>query len=166
MTSSDLVREAKQSTREEFAKSHPGFFLVPAPRIVRARAQAPTVPASRAALFRQSTGALEEGENAAPLKVAALRPKSETAPVHVGRTDENDVVIVDATVSRRHAAFVIAGDRVEVVDLGSRNGTRVRGIQLRAGESQAVKSGDPIDIGSVHLILVDAQACWNALQER
>lgn len=164
MTPSDLVREAKQTSREQFVQAHRGFYLVPAPRVVRARAQAATVPASRAALLRQSTAALDDADPNTTITVLPLAPKP--TPIHVGRTDENDVVIADVTVSRRHAAFVIAGDRIEIVDLGSRNGTRVRGVPLRAGESQPLKSGDPVDIGSVHLVLVDADGCFHALKER
>lgn len=166
MNPSDLVHEAKQSSREDFVRAHRGFYLVPAPRVVRARAQAPTLRASRVALTRQGTGSIDEGEPTLNLAVLVLRAKSDAGPVHVGRTEENDVVLPDITVSRRHAAFVISGDRVEIVDLGSRNGTRVRGIQLRAGESQSLKSGDLVDIGSVHLVLVDAEGCFAALKER
>ena len=41
----------------------------------------------------------------------------------VGRAKDCAVRIDDTTLSRRHAAFVVLGDRVTVVDLDSRNGT-------------------------------------------
>ena len=161
----DFVSAAHDCTREEFAAQHGGFYLVPAPQADRARTQAKTF-SHRQALAQQVTEAIVDGE-ALTVRVLPLRPSARTrnGPIHVGRTEDNDVVVPSLTVSRRHAAFVLTADRVEVVDLGSRNGTRVRGIALRPGESLSVKSGDSIDLGSVRLVLVDAANCWTALRE-
>lgn len=159
----DLVSAAKSCSRDQFVSQYSGWYLVPAREEDRARQKAPTL-SRRQALARQVTEASDEADNI-PVRVVPLRAKRDDAPIHVGRTDENDVVISGHTVSRRHAAFVVSVGRVEVVDLGSRNGTRVRGIPLRAGESQSLVSGDPIDLGSIRLVLVDAAACWSALRE-
>ena len=42
---------------------------------------------------------------------------------HFGRADDNDVVLSDIGVSRRHARVVVRQDGVFVEDLGSGNGT-------------------------------------------
>lgn len=163
-TLDDLVREARSFDRDSFARNHPGFYLVPMPRARQLRALAGTLP-NRPALEKRST---ELTELDAPERIVAdvvLLPTVER-PLNVGRTDDNDVILVDGTVSRRHAAFLITQGRIELVDLGSRNGTRVRGIALRAGESQRVSIGDDVRFGSINLVLVDASLCWDALNDK
>lgn len=48
----------------------------------------------------------------------------------VGRDGDADVCIKDPSVSRRHARIVVDGDTVAIEDLGSKNGTRVRGVAV------------------------------------
>lgn len=58
-----------------------------------------------------------------------------------------DVIeIEDATVSRRHARVVIAGDTVTVEDLGSKNGTWVEDERLTA--ARALEEGRVLKLGS------------------
>lgn len=160
----DLARAVRSCSRDDFIKRHPGFYLVPLPGARRARAAAGTMPNLPALAKRPTEGADPIEVERIVLEIAKL--PDEDRPLHVGRTDDNDVIISDPTVSRRHAAFVISQGRVEVVDLDSRNGTRVRGIALRAGESQRLGSGDDVRFGSVTLMLADAGAAWDALNER
>jgi hypothetical protein len=50
----------------------------------------------------------------------------------VGRLPDNDVVIDDATVSRRHCAIVVHSDlTIEIHDVASKNGTLVNGRKLQ-----------------------------------
>jgi len=49
----------------------------------------------------------------------------------IGRLPDNDVVIDDATVSRRHCAIVVHSDlTIEVHDVASKNGTTVNGAKI------------------------------------
>ena len=48
----------------------------------------------------------------------------------IGRTRRAQVVIVDATVSRRHARLVCAPGRLTLEDLNSSNGTRVNDLPI------------------------------------
>ncbi|MEZ4221745.1 MAG: sigma 54-interacting transcriptional regulator [Polyangiaceae bacterium] len=62
---------------------------------------------------------------------ARLIPLSSGKDVVVGRGDDADVVIDDLSLSRRHARFRLLDDgSVELEDLGSTNGTRVRGEKI------------------------------------
>ncbi|GAB2451847.1 FtsK/SpoIIIE domain-containing protein [Xylanimonas ulmi] len=64
----------------------------------------------------------------------------------VGRAPECDVVLTDPLVSKRHLR-VDVGDQVDVVDLGSANGTLVDGVpmpRLRVDRSQRVLVGDTV----------------------
>jgi DNA-binding NtrC family response regulator len=64
----------------------------------------------------------------------------------VGREPPADLVIADRSLSRRHAQFMLEGGTLRVEDLGSTNGTRVRGQQI---ERAAFRAGEPVQLGSV-----------------
>lgn len=73
---------------------------------------------------------------------------SSALPTHglrVGRGPENEISLADPQVSRQHAAFWVAQDRVYVRDLGSTNGTWVNGELVR-GE-RALGPGDQVTLG-------------------
>jgi DNA-binding winged helix-turn-helix (wHTH) protein len=67
----------------------------------------------------------------------------------IGREPEAAVWLDFFTVSRRHARIVISGDHAIVEDLGSKNGTQVRGERI-SGAAE-IEDGDEIRIGSVVL---------------
>jgi pSer/pThr/pTyr-binding forkhead associated (FHA) protein len=54
-------------------------------------------------------------------------------------------------VSRRHARLVLAGDALQVEDLGSTNGTSLDGAMLRASEPVALHAGTRLKLGDVDL---------------
>ena len=61
----------------------------------------------------------------------------------IGRSPENDVVISDSYVSRRHCAILVhAADGCELYDIASKNGTYINGNRL-SGPTQ-LSSGDEI----------------------
>lgn len=64
----------------------------------------------------------------------------------LGRASENDIVISDPSVSRRHVAIAPVADGHVVRDLGSTNGTWVNGRQL--GEQPVhLHPGDRVALG-------------------
>lgn len=64
--------------------------------------------------------------------------------------EEDGVVWIDApTVSRRHARIVVAGGTAVLEDLGSKNGTHLKGVRLSAPVTLA--DGDEIWLGQVPL---------------
>ncbi len=71
----------------------------------------------------------------------------EQAEVNIGRTSENDVVLHDHGVSRRHARIVLRDEKYYVADMGSSNGTVLNGALL-PGEKQ-LRDGDTITVGPV-----------------
>jgi two-component system, NtrC family, response regulator AtoC len=64
----------------------------------------------------------------------------------VGRAPPADLVVEDMTISRQHARFVYREGHVEVEDLGSRNGTLVRGMRVSHAQ---LRSGDDVRLGGV-----------------
>lgn len=70
----------------------------------------------------------------------------------VGRAaDQCALVVAHPTVSRRHARLSLAGDVLQVEDLGSTNGTVVDGKAVRAGITVAFRPGSTIRLGDVKL---------------
>lgn len=62
----------------------------------------------------------------------------------VGRSDENDIVVPEALVSRHHARFSVNGSQCEIADLESANGTFINGERLSGARS--LTPGDVIGI--------------------
>ncbi len=62
-----------------------------------------------------------------------------------------ELVVSHATVSRRHARLVLAGEALQVEDLGSTNGTSVNDKAAPAGTRLALRLGDRLRLGDVTL---------------
>jgi serine phosphatase RsbU (regulator of sigma subunit) len=77
-----------------------------------------------------------------PLAVGAAR---------VGRASQNPIRITDPSVSREHAEVRMTGDKIQVEDLGSHNGTWVNGTRLTAPAE--LRPGDRIRFGSYEVVL-------------
>jgi pSer/pThr/pTyr-binding forkhead associated (FHA) protein len=58
----------------------------------------------------------------------------EKGEVSIGRASDNDLIINDFGVSRHHAKVVVDNGVCYVVDLNSRNGTRVNNAMVSRGE--------------------------------
>lgn len=69
---------------------------------------------------------------------------SPTCPMRLG----------DRTVSRRHLALDLTFQGLVVRDLGSTNGTRIRGVQV---QEALVPPGDAIELGATRVVAFDAQ---------
>ena len=68
--------------------------------------------------------------------------------IEVGRDAGCALLLTDASVSRRHARLAFVDGDLRVEDLGSRNGTRVNGKDVR--ESR-LRPGDRLEVGNVLL---------------
>src|SRR3954449_12738038 len=74
------------------------------------------------------------------------------APMLVGRAPTCDVPVFDPTISRRHAEVSLVPGGVEIVDLGSSNGTFVNGDRVTKATA---KGGDVVTFGKVVFKLPD-----------
>jgi hypothetical protein len=68
----------------------------------------------------------------------------------VGRDPECAVAIPSGLVSRQHARIVVNGERAVLQDLGSKNGTLIRGRRVEG--SAELADGDEIRIGPALLV--------------
>lgn len=66
----------------------------------------------------------------------------------IGRAKDNNVVILDASLSRQHARIEGSAENYSITDLQSRNGTFVNGARV---DQSVLKNGDRIQCGDVTL---------------
>ncbi len=91
--------------------------------------------------------------------------------VTIGRTPENKIVVPHPQVSSRHAQIVNQNGQLFLEDLGSANGTFVRGQRVTRGQKVPVQNGEKVYIGpmpvlihiagqQVNVVVEDQQASW------
>ena len=68
----------------------------------------------------------------------------------IGKSPENDLVLNDDTVSRRHCELTKAPDGIHVRDLGSTNGTRVQGARITEA---IVQPGAVLKVGEIEVAI-------------
>jgi chaperonin cofactor prefoldin len=105
---------------------------MPAIRISRAEPEAQAAPAVRRYLI---------GLDMVGFAHEVTRPR-----VNIGRTLDNDLRILDPTVSRLHAMLTLRNGEATIVDANSKNGVFVNGIQVRYAR---LEDGDVVTFGTV-----------------
>lgn len=69
-----------------------------------------------------------------------------------GRHPHSDIFLDDVTISRRHAEFQVKQNNdVQVVDVGSLNGTYVNGVPV---DSATLANGDEVQLGKFRLVFL------------
>jgi pSer/pThr/pTyr-binding forkhead associated (FHA) protein len=87
--------------------------------------------------------------------------------VSLGRARNNDIVLVDTSISKLHGHIAVAKDgTMTFTDAGSRNGTQVNGTKIASGETATVASGDKLTFGAVETLLLDAGAFYDFIAKR
>ena len=71
----------------------------------------------------------------------------------IGRTEEAQVRLTGTGVSRRHATLRIGSSGIRIADLGSSNGTLLRGERLEPGTEHSVSLGESVMLGEFVLTL-------------
>ena len=66
----------------------------------------------------------------------------------LGRAIDNDVVLPDTYVSRKHAKISFENGLYVIEDLGSTNGTFLNGDNIQGKGKQPLKDGDEIRLGT------------------
>jgi adenylate cyclase len=97
-----------------------------------------------------------EGEDSAGVEysfeVFLDKLASSSVGMVIGRAaGQCDLVVSHATVSRRHARLILAGEALQIEDLGSTNGTSVNGKAAPAGMRISLKAGNRLRVGDVEL---------------
>lgn len=76
---------------------------------------------------------------------------TQTAPLTVGRLDDNDLALKHTKVSRNHARFVFDGTTLTVEDLGSSNGTTKGEQRIEANQPTPINIGESVTVGAFSL---------------
>jgi pSer/pThr/pTyr-binding forkhead associated (FHA) protein len=153
----DYAAMARTLTLEEFVECQPFLFLWGLGRLAQGNEKF------------QTQIQLEPGDrknNPLQALVRAVRKASDADPglITVGRTANNDIVIDDTTVSKRHAWFRERAGSLELADAGSRNGTWVSTLRLAPGGSPVgTPLGSVVRFGDFSFRLLDAKEIWLAL---
>ena len=87
----------------------------------------------------------------------SILPLPAEGAVVLGRAPGADVLVLDPSVSRRHARLAI-GERIVLTDLGSSNGTKVDERRLDANEECSLRIGSSFWLGSTTVVLQRAQS--------
>jgi hypothetical protein len=99
------------------------------------------------------------------LGVATLPPMHGSDELHIGRLPDNDLVIDDPSVSKRHA--ILRWDHISkrcmVTDLGSRNGTLVNAEYVR-DQNSLVVDGDMLSFGDAEFCFLETYSLLGMLR--
>jgi two-component system response regulator AtoC len=81
-----------------------------------------------------------------------------TGEVVLGRGQEVDVFVDHRSVSRQHARLRVQPSSIEVVDLGSANGTRVAGKPVARDAATPLHEGEAIELGDAVVVVQRGKA--------
>ena len=68
----------------------------------------------------------------------------------IGRHPKSDILLMDETVSARHAVIIHSQNKILIQDIGSTNGTFINGEQIEG--RRELKDGDNLHFGKVEMI--------------
>jgi hypothetical protein len=98
-------------------------------------------------------------------KSPAGRSVAELRRFTIGRSKDNDLVMMDFAISRAHAELSLTDSYYVIRDLGSSNGTRVNG-RLVEGAPAIVRDGDVLSFGRYEFQLLSSASLYDLLQSR
>lgn len=152
---------AKQLGREGFEAKHPWPFVVW--RSATAGENEWSFKTQTGSALKALTRLIDSDLQLAPEAQGYLTfpiTKSASNPwkdrISVGRARNNDVVVLDNSVSKLHAHFSAHGQFFSITDAGSRNGTKVNDKTLTGGDPVALRLNDKVVFGSIETLFVDA----------
>lgn len=114
----------------------------------------PYAPARENALESGSSGRRIRLRGKGGRRLIDLESKLEpgVAPIGLGRSRDNALVVDEASVSNFHASFTLGSDAVVYLsDLGSSNGTFVNGEALDTSGRRALQNGDRLRFGDIEV---------------
>ena len=72
----------------------------------------------------------------------------------VGRTDKNDIIIIDYSISKEHASITMRNNRYYVTDNGATNGVTINSKKIEAKTEYPIKPKDKIIFGRLGFIFM------------
>jgi hypothetical protein len=155
----DLATRALSLTRAQFSSRYKCFFLCSG-----GTAKRPDRPQATQLFAEDNTGPdAEPPPDGSPLLVAPLVKVQTQFPsmITLGRTQNNDVVVPDKSISKFHAYFRVDKGRVEVADAQSRNGTFLGERRLDPKQPRSLRLGERVRFARLTFQLCDAVTAWD-----
>ncbi|ADO71729.1 FHA domain-containing protein [Stigmatella aurantiaca] len=168
-----LVREVRALAgnlqKEDFLRQVGPFVLVRRPpdpvmerlalRLGAHRTRVARSPASAKMLMAELLQHLDD------LGVATLPPIQGSDELHIGRLPDNDLVVDDPSVSKRHAVlrWDALAHRCMLTDMGSRNGTLINAEYIRDANA-LVSDGDMLSFGDTEFCFLETLSLLSMLQ--
>lgn len=75
--------------------------------------------------------------------------------ISIGRADENTIVLKSSRISKEHCKIYFTSDEWKIIDLGSKNGTRVNNKKI---DEQIIGDGDIIQITDIRIDVILEEA--------
>lgn len=154
----DLATLALSLTREQFRMRFGCWFLCSDTGVARP----PRPQQTDVWKVEENTGNVALPTVEGPPFAAPLMKVQEQFPsmITVGRTQNNDVVVADTSISKFHAWFRVVGERIELADAGSRNGTFVGDKRLVPKQPVALRPGEHIQLARLPFVLLEPEQAW------
>jgi len=109
-------------------------------------------PASATAQVKMRFEGVDSSGVTYAFDVSLDRLSSSSGGMVIGRAAGHcELIVSHATVSRRHARLMLAGEALQIEDLGSTNGTSVNGKAARPGTLMPLRVGNRLRVGDVEL---------------
>ena len=83
------------------------------------------------------------------LRKKLYSPEPNPSIITIGRTQDNDIVIADYAISKKHAQIIIFKDKYFIVDTGSTNGTSVNEIRVIQGMKVQLSVNCTVSFGRI-----------------
>lgn len=127
--------------------------------------------ATRAITNKTRTGEIEDELFVNPELLEAIFPplgaSGGSRELSIGRLEDNDLVLDEASVSLHHAlvAWDASSSRARITDFTSTNGVALNGKPLDAAADVLLSDGDVLSLGEVHLRYFTAKALYRVLRD-
>lgn len=84
----------------------------------------------------------------------SCRKLANASPLTIGRAESSDIRLNDKKVSLHHCELFMKGNKLMLIDKGSKNGTRINKHHIAAHTSIALQRNDAVTVGQVTLTFI------------
>ncbi len=163
LTVTELLEQVASNELEDFVDAYPGMFLMAmgllSAEVIRAKSANSTMAISLGGSVKHD---LSQNH---PLAGCAffLTPEGD-GELTVGRSGQCTITVPEPSVSDLHCSLSATVDRVELVDLGSKNGTSVNLKPVSPGTTVSVGDEEIISLGRYSFQVMSARALYSELK--